>query len=68
MIGTVPLSALRRAATGSVACDRVYGTAGSVVCLKTNRGLVTSFEAVAAEQGMAADRTWALPGIPSRTG
>lgn len=47
-------------------CDRVYGTAQNVVCLKTNRGLVTSFEAAVLDRDWNIQRSWALPGIPSR--
>jgi hypothetical protein len=68
MIGTVPLSepAGERALTG-VACDRVYGSIQDIVCLKTNRGLVTNFEAVLLTPDWQQTRTWAVPGIPSRT-
>ncbi|HEX9226513.1 MAG TPA: hypothetical protein VF885_07625 [Arthrobacter sp.] len=67
-IGTVPLSdpAGERALAG-VACDRVYGTLQYIVCLKTSRGLVTSFEAVLLNAEWQPTRSWALPGIPSRT-
>lgn len=68
MIGTVPLSRPggERALTG-VACDRVYGTTKDIVCLRTNRGLVTNFEAVLLDPGWRQVRSWAVPGIPSRT-
>ncbi|MGF6833649.1 hypothetical protein QF015_001824 [Paenarthrobacter sp. TE4293] len=48
-------------------CDRVYGTPDSVVCLKTNRGLVTAFEAVVLDRDWQQQRAWPVPGIPSRT-
>ncbi len=52
---------------GGAACDRVYGTSGQVICLRTNRGLVTSFEAATYDRNWTEIRSWALPGIPSRT-
>ena len=68
MAGTVPLTAPSgQRLLAPEACDRVYGTAGSVVCLKTNRGLVTSFEAVLLNREWQPTGRWALPGIPSRT-
>jgi hypothetical protein len=68
MIGTVPLSEPggERALTG-VACDRVYGTTHDIVCLRTNRGLVTNFEGVLLDPDWQQTRSWAVPGIPSRT-
>ena len=56
-IGTVPLSDPGgERALAAVACDRVYGTLQNIVCLKTNRGLVTNFEAVVLNRGLAADQ------------
>ena len=67
-IGTVPLSdpAGERSLV-AVACDRVYGTLENIVCLKTNRGIVTNFEAVVLNAEWQQTKSWALPGIPSRT-
>lgn len=48
-------------------CDRVYGAPGKVVCLRTNRGLVTTFEAAVLDGNWRQERVWPLPGIPSRT-
>jgi hypothetical protein len=68
MAGTVPLAAPGgRRSLASEACDRVYGTARNLVCLKTNRGLVTNFEAVLLDRQWQPTGRWALPGIPSRT-
>lgn len=65
---TVPLSAPGGTrAVSEEACDRVYGTAATVVCLKTNRGLVTAFEAVVLNRDWQQQRAWPVPGIPSRT-
>jgi hypothetical protein len=68
MIGTVPLSepSGERSLAG-VACDRVYGTTQNIVCLETNRGLVTNFEAVLLNPDWQQTSSWAVPGIPSRT-
>jgi hypothetical protein len=65
---TVPLSspAGSRAVSGQE-CDRVYGTKATVMCLKTNRGLVTAFEASVMNRDWEQLRAWPVPGIPSRT-
>ncbi|MBP2265425.1 hypothetical protein J3A64_000889 [Pseudarthrobacter sp. PvP004] len=65
---TVPLDSPdgTRAVSGQE-CDRVYGTSENVVCLKTNRGLVTAFEAAVLNRNWEQQRVWPVPGIPSRT-
>ncbi|ABM08112.1 TolB family protein [Paenarthrobacter aurescens] len=65
---TVPLDSPdgTRAVSGQE-CDRVYGTPENVVCLKTNRGLVTAFEAAVLDRNWEQQRAWPVPGIPSRT-
>ena len=65
---TVPLASPdgNRAVSGQE-CDRVYGTSEKVVCLKTNRGLVTAFEAAVLDRNWEQQRAWPVPGIPSRT-
>lgn len=50
-----------------VACDRVYATSGAATCLRTKRGIVTTFEALQLDADWATVKAWALPGIPSRT-
>lgn len=50
-----------------VACDRVYATAGAATCLRTERGIITKFEAWQLDADWNTVDTWALPGIPSRT-
>ncbi|RPF26075.1 hypothetical protein [Georgenia muralis] len=55
-----------RASTG-VACDRVDAVADAVSCLRTRRGVVTTFEAVLLDGSWEESRTWPLAGIPSRT-
>jgi hypothetical protein len=65
---TVPLSAPGAERTlGGPACDRVYGTSHEVMCLRTNRGLVTSYDAALYDRNWQEVRTWPLRGIPSRT-
>ncbi len=65
---TVPLTAPGGSrAVSEQECDRVYGTAETVVCLKTNRSLVTSFEAAVLNRDWQVQRSWPVPGIPSRT-
>ncbi|MBK5217706.1 MAG: hypothetical protein JJE02_08990 [Propionibacteriales bacterium] len=55
-----------RAFTRAV-CDRVYATAGKASCLKIKRGIATTFEAEQLDAKWKTEKTWALPGIPSRT-
>jgi hypothetical protein len=50
-----------------VACDRVYATDDEAMCLKTKRGIATTFEALQLDADWNAVKSWALPGIPSRT-
>ncbi|MFJ5958508.1 TolB family protein [Paenarthrobacter sp. NPDC092416] len=65
---TVPLSAPSGTrAVSERACDRVYGTSATIVCLTTKRGLVTAFEAAVLDRNWKQERAWAVPGIPSRT-
>ncbi|MET4620614.1 hypothetical protein ABIE18_002063 [Arthrobacter sp. 2762] len=65
---TVPLSSPSGTrAVSEQACDRVYGTESTVICLKTNRGLVTAFEAAVLNRDWQQQRAWPVPGIPSRT-
>ncbi len=51
----------------SVACDRVDTTGDRSVCLRTDRGVLTTFEAVLLDANWQPLESWALPGIPSRT-
>lgn len=52
---------------GGQACDRVYETEKNLMCLRVNRGVVTTFEAVLFDASGTRLRSWPLPGIPSRT-
>lgn len=50
-----------------VVCDRVDTTGDQSVCLRTDRGVVTTFEASLMDADWQVLETWPLPGIPSRT-
>ncbi|WP_157157434.1 hypothetical protein [Diaminobutyricimonas sp. LJ205] len=51
---------------GDMVCDRVDATSAATICLRTKRGIVTTFEAeLYTDQALA--RSWPLAGIPSRT-
>lgn len=50
-----------------VSCDRVYATNSYEMCLRVNRGVVTTFTADLLDRSGALVRSWPLPGIPSRT-
>ncbi|MEX1079882.1 MAG: hypothetical protein WED09_12340 [Homoserinimonas sp.] len=49
------------------ACDRVHQADRVTICLRTNRGIATTFEAVLLGPAGAELDSWPLPGIPSRT-
>lgn len=55
-----------RAFTG-VSCDRVDAVARGASCLRTNRGVVTTFTQVELDADWQEVRATPLPGIPSRT-
>jgi dipeptidyl aminopeptidase/acylaminoacyl peptidase len=50
-----------------VACDRVYATSDEATCLRTKRGIATTFQGVQLDADWNTVTTWALPGLPSRT-
>jgi len=54
-----------RAAT-SLDCDRVAMTNGIGVCMHTNQGVVTTYEAKIFDSSFHVTHTIALPGLPSR--
>ena len=65
---SVPLADLGGTrAVGTVACDRVYSTAKFSMCLRIDRGVLTTFSATLYDAKWRAKTAWALPGIPSRT-
>jgi hypothetical protein len=50
-----------------VSCDRVYATATAASCLRTKRGVVTTFQEIDLDAGWKQVGEAGLPGIPSRT-
>ncbi|MFQ4147482.1 hypothetical protein AAGW05_02110 [Arthrobacter sp. LAPM80] len=48
------------------ACDRVYAAAGTQMCLRTNAGIVTTFEAARYDSQWREQQDYPLPGNPSR--
>ena len=50
-----------------VSCDRVYAVATAASCLRTERGVVTTFEQLDLDPGWNVTGKTDLPGIPSRT-
>lgn len=52
---------------GTVACDRLYSTVKFSVCLRIDRGVLTTFSATLYDEHWQPKKAWALPGIPSRT-
>ncbi|WP_104088203.1 PD40 domain-containing protein [Arthrobacter sp. GMC3] len=50
----------------NIACDRVYSSAGTQLCLRTNAGIATTFEAVEFNAQWQQVQEQPLPGNPSR--
>ncbi|MFT4287702.1 hypothetical protein [Nocardioides sp.] len=50
-----------------VSCDRVYAVAAGASCLRTKRGVVTTFEQTDLDPDWRTVADHGLPGIPSRT-
>jgi hypothetical protein len=48
-------------------CDRVDSDGETTVCLRTRRGVVTTYEAEVLDTAMRTTASWPLPGLPSRT-
>jgi hypothetical protein len=68
MVASVPLDDPAGARTvWNHDCDRVYASAENLACLRIQRGIATTFEAVLYDRSGAKQDSWALPGIPSRT-
>ncbi len=67
-VATVPLDDPGGArAFTDVSCDRVAAWEGGASCLVTERGVVTTFEALELDADWQVVQTHPLPGIPSRT-
>jgi hypothetical protein len=54
-------------ASAGLTCDRVSFAAGRGLCLMTNRGVFTNYQAVLLDATLGARQTIALTGSPSRT-
>ncbi|HAM26116.1 MAG TPA: hypothetical protein DCP11_05240 [Microbacteriaceae bacterium] len=68
LVASVPLSAPSGARSiTTVPCDRVYATTRYSMCLRVDRGVVTTFSANLLDSTGKTVHTWPLPGIPSRT-
>ncbi|HTW16404.1 MAG TPA: hypothetical protein VMF51_14810 [Nocardioides sp.] len=68
VVATVPLGDPSGArAFTDVACDRVDATATTRSCLRTGRGVVTSYDAFELDDAWAETGSAPLPGLPSRT-
>ena len=68
LVASVPLADHSGARTlSSLSCDRVYATERYLSCLRTQRGIVTTFEAVLYTASGDEVKTSPLPGVPSRT-
>ena len=48
-------------------CDRVDSDGETTVCLRTDRGVVTTYEAQVLDAAWRPTASWPLPGLPSRT-
>jgi hypothetical protein len=68
LVASVPLDhpAGTRALT-TEPCDRVYATGTNYMCLRIDRGVLTTFSATLFDSEWHSLKTWPLPGIPSRT-
>ncbi|MBU4215386.1 MAG: hypothetical protein KJ792_12105 [Actinobacteria bacterium] len=51
----------------TVACDTLARAGEATVCLRTVRGVATTYEAATLDAGWATVQTWPLSGIPSST-
>lgn len=67
-VAAVPLTETHGArVVTDVSCDRVYATNTYEMCLRVNRGVVTTFTADLLDSRGALVKSWPLPGFPSRT-
>lgn len=67
MVASVPLSDVGGPrAVSDRACDRVFADASHELCLRSDRGLLTSYRAVLSDADGTELSEWPVPGIPSR--
>ncbi|MGH9371700.1 MAG: hypothetical protein ACRD15_09235, partial [Vicinamibacterales bacterium] len=57
---------MRPVITG-LSCDRVYASNENGLCLQADRGVFTTYRAVAFDSGLTERHSFKLPGAPSRT-
>lgn len=68
LVASVPLADPRGVrAVSATPCDRVYQTNKYSMCLRIERGVLTTFGAYLLDPRGTVLHRWALPGIPSRT-
>ncbi|MCU1507383.1 MAG: hypothetical protein JWP05_2352 [Microbacteriaceae bacterium] len=68
LVGSVPLANPSGERTMTdIPCDRVYWTATISMCLRIDRGALTTFSANLLDKNGKTTKSWPLPGIPSRT-
>ena len=67
-VGLVPLDAPANAPLLTpLTCDRVYASAANGLCLQADRGVLTTYRAVAFDSAFNEKHRFTLPGAPSRT-
>jgi hypothetical protein len=68
MVAVVPLEVPDSArSVTDLPCDRVYAVDDVLSCLRTDAGILTTFEAAVYDAAGQQRDAWPLPGIPSRT-
>lgn len=68
MVGAVSLESPQGPrGLGTVACDRVDAADGMLSCMRTQRGIPTTFETKVLDSSGQEIESWPLPGVPSRT-
>jgi len=68
LVASVPLDDVTGTRTVSdIPCDRVYQTNDYTMCLRIDRGVVTTFGAYLLDNSGKQLNSWGLPGLPSRT-
>jgi hypothetical protein len=67
-VGLVPLDAPANVPLVTpLTCDRVYASAAHGLCLQADRGVLTTYRAVAFDSAFSEKHRFTLPGAPSRT-
>jgi len=66
-VGLVDLATPDRIADTDLVCDRVDMVGDRGVCLRADRGVITTYQAIVFDDQFQTVATYDLPGIPSRT-